>query len=112
MIPPELSSSISEVHSLLSEAGAVPHTWSYLLLLPVGDTTDATSSLTLAAAAADAVAEAAAESDGGWWASYLNIFKSALVLVHSTIDAPLRSAGFEQTWGVSIAIFTACKYYY
>lgn len=45
----------------------------------------------------------------GYWAAYLNIFKSALLLVHNTVDAPLRSIGVDQTWGISIAIFTASK---
>jgi len=31
-----------------------------------------------------------------------------LELVHSTIDQPLRNAGFDQTWGVSIFAFTFC----
>ena len=56
-----------------------------------------------AAAAADVAAGA---SEVGWWGSYINLFKSALEFVHSSIDAPLRSVGFDQTWGVSIALFT------
>ena len=56
----------------------------------------------------DAVAEAA--KDEGLWKSYLKIFKGALTLIHDTIDGPLRNAGIEQTWGISIAIFTACKF--
>jgi hypothetical protein len=51
----------------------------------------------------------AAADDGGWWQSYLNLFKSTLLAVHSTIDPPLRSIGFTQTWGVSIALFTASE---
>jgi hypothetical protein len=57
---------------------------------------------------ADAAAAAAADDGGGgWWQSYLNIFKNTLLAVHNTIDQPLKSVGLEQTWGVSIAIFTA-----
>jgi hypothetical protein len=52
-------------------------------------------------------AAAAASDDGGWWGAYLNLFKSALLLVHDTIDGPLRSVGWTQTWGVSIFLFTA-----
>lgn len=66
------------------------------------------SSLLLADAAtatADAVAETAKE--GGWWQDYLNIFKNTLTLVHSSIDEPLRDMGITQTWGISIALFTA-----
>jgi YidC/Oxa1 family membrane protein insertase len=53
---------------------------------------------------------APAAQDEGWWSSYINIFKTALLFVHSTIDGPLRSLGIEQTWGISIAVFTACTY--
>ncbi|GKY97359.1 hypothetical protein MPSEU_000694300 [Mayamaea pseudoterrestris] len=52
-------------------------------------------------------AAAAAQDDGGWWQSYLNIFKNTLLGVHSIIDQPLKNIGVEQTWGISIAIFTA-----
>jgi hypothetical protein len=58
---------------------------------------------------ADAVADASQQQDTGWWASYLNIFKTCLLFVHNTIDQPLRSVGITQTWGPAIAIFTACK---
>ena len=54
-------------------------------------------------------AEMADTSDKGWWMSYIDIFKNALETVHDTIDGPLRNAGITQTWGVSIAVFTACK---
>jgi len=57
---------------------------------------------------ADAAVAAAAETkDVGWWEQYINIFKSALELVHSTVEGPLKAVGIEQTWGPSIAIFTA-----
>jgi hypothetical protein len=68
----------------------------------------------LLADASAVAADAADAADGtakelGWWGSYINLFKSSLSLVHSTIDGPLRSAGFDQTWGVSIALFTFGK---
>jgi len=53
---------------------------------------------------------AATTNQNGWWQSYINIFKTTLSFVHSTIDGPLRSAGIEQTWGISIFLFTACTY--
>jgi len=60
-----------------------------------------------ASIAADATAAAAgAAADSGWWADYLEIFKKTLSAVHDTVDGPLRSVGWTQTWGVSIAIFT------
>lgn len=49
------------------------------------------------------------QDDGGWWKAYINIFKSILTFVHSSIDGPLRSVGIEQTWGVSIFLFTASE---
>ncbi len=58
--------------------------------------------------ASSAVAESS--SEGGLWESYLNIFKRSLEFVHSTIDQPLKNVGWDQTWGVSIFLFTVCKY--
>jgi hypothetical protein len=61
---------------------------------------------------ADATAtsvDASTQDDGGWWKAYINIFKSILTFVHSTVDGPLRSIGIEQTWGVSIFLFTASE---
>ena len=52
-------------------------------------------------------AEVVVKEDGGWWNSYLLIFKGALQGVHDTIDPPLRNAGITQTWGISIFLFTA-----
>jgi len=57
---------------------------------------------------ADTASAAAETKENDWWTNYLEIFKNTLVTVHSTIDGPLRSVGITQTWGVSIAIFTAC----
>jgi hypothetical protein len=67
------------------------------------------SSSSMLADAASVTADAAdvASADSGWWQSYLNIFKVTIEFVHSAIDPPLRSAGITQTWGISIAIFTA-----
>jgi hypothetical protein len=59
----------------------------------------------LTLADASAVAQDAAK-DEGWWQQYLNIFKSTLIFIHSTIDGPLRAQGITQTWGISIALFT------
>lgn len=56
--------------------------------------------------ATDAVIDNA-KNDGGWWKSWLNLFRNTLVGVHSVIDEPLRSVGIEQTWGPSIFLFTA-----
>jgi hypothetical protein len=54
-----------------------------------------------------ATVDAAVVADAGWWQNYLQVFKSVLVFVHSTVDQPLRNMGITQTWGISIAIFTA-----
>ena len=68
-----------------------------------------TSSSQVLSDAATAIVEEEAQSGGGWWESYLNIFKNALNLVHTTIDQPLRNVGWDQTWGISIFLFTICK---
>ena len=64
-----------------------------------------------AAATADVasdVADAAAEEDIGLWEKYIQLYKNGLAFVHDNIvDEPLRKMGFEQTWGVSIFLFTA-----
>jgi hypothetical protein len=84
--------------------------------VPVPAYLDASSLLHEAAAAAAtpsivlsdaAEATATATKELGWWDQYLLLFKNTLLLVHSTIDGPLRSAGWDQTWGVSIFLFTA-----
>lgn len=60
---------------------------------------------------ADAAAAVASDAtDEGWWAGYLNLFKGGMELIHSGIDKPLRDVGFDQTWGVSIALFTMGKF--
>ena len=73
---------------------------------------DTTSTLLsdASAAAADATATATADADGGWWQNYLQLYKNSLLFVHSTIDGPLKNAGWDQTWGISIAIFTASEF--
>jgi len=69
-----------------------------------------TTSTLLADASAAAVD--AAEKEPGWfgsfWNGYLNVYKTCLLTVHNTIDAPLRdsSIGWTQTWGIAIFLFT------
>ena len=54
--------------------------------------------------------EAAIVEKEGWWAAYLNVFKTTLDFVHSKIDDPIHKLGWEGgTWGFSIALFTAGK---
>lgn len=60
----------------------------------------------LLADATEAVAEEATKS-GGWWGAYLNIFENAIKLIHSTLTPPLNNMGVTETWGISIAVFTA-----
>ena len=65
----------------------------------IGSTTQLVSDAT-------AVTEEAAKT--GAWESYLQTFKGGLLLVHDKlVDPPLKAAGVERTWGVSIAVFTA-----
>lgn len=57
-------------------------------------------------AAADVAEDAAEKTD--YWESYIQLYKNGLAFVHDNIvDEPLRKAGFTQTWGVSIFLFTA-----
>ncbi|KAL9190993.1 hypothetical protein ACHAXT_000699 [Thalassiosira profunda] len=62
---------------------------------------------------ADAAAAAAEpidplKTDNEWWEAYIQLYKNGLAFVHDGIvDEPLRKAGFTQTWGVSIFLFTA-----
>lgn len=52
--------------------------------------------------------EAAIAAQDGWWAAYLNIFKTTIEFVHSGIDGPIHKLGWQGgTWGFSIALFTA-----
>lgn len=60
---------------------------------------------------ADAAANTAGK-DLGWWGSYINFFKLALSAVHGVVDGPLKSVGIEESWGVSIALFTCRKFVY
>lgn len=65
-----------------------------------------TSSTLLSDAAATAAAPA---KDPSWWDNYLQVFRNILVFVHSTVDQPLKNLGIENTWGISIALFTMSK---
>lgn len=86
---------LNAIHSLDSASAAIQHV------------IDSTSTiLSDAAVAVDASEAAEAAKDGGWWQSYLNVYKSLLLGVHATIDQPLRNVGWDQTWGVSIFVFT------
>jgi hypothetical protein len=90
--PQFLQDTLPHIHSAAATAASASHLW-----------------LADAAAVADAGADVVA-ADAGWWATYLNIFKELLALVHETIDEPLQNAGVTQTWGISIALFTAGTY--
>lgn len=53
--------------------------------------------------------QAAILKDKGWWEAYLNVFKTWIEVIHTTIDAPIHKyTGWQGgTWGFSIALFTA-----
>ena len=66
------------------------------------------NSAAVAVDASDSSAATAAAEDIGLWESYIQLYKNGLAFVHDNIvDEPLRKAGFTQTWGVSIFLFTA-----
>jgi len=99
-VPPETHHLLGDLATSVDPAVAVQHAF------------DSTSQWLSDAAAATADADgssalADAAADKSWWQQWLNIFKITLAAVHSTIDGPLRSLGVEQTWGVSIFLFTA-----
>ena len=56
--------------------------------------------------------QAAILKDKGWWEAYLNIFKTWIEVIHTTIDAPIHKyTGWQGgTWGFSIALFTASTF--
>ncbi len=65
-----------------------------------------TQTSTWIADVADAAADVAA--DDSLWEKYIRLYRNGLAFVHDNIvDEPLRKMGFEQTWGVSIFLFTA-----
>jgi len=66
-----------------------------------------TSTLSISAKAVAVDAVDAAVDDGGWWQSYLNVFKTLLIFIHSKVNGPLNYIGIENTWGPSIFLFTA-----
>lgn len=59
--------------------------------------------------AAVATADQAAD-DGGWWGNFIDAFKYGITFIHNAVDGPLRSFGVENTWGISIALFTFSKW--
>ena len=101
---------LNDIHTLL-DSPALTHIADAAQAALNTDGNVITDAMQSAADALEAVTETEVEiaADQGWWSAYLNIFKSSLNFVHDTVDGPLRNAGIEQTWGVSIAIFTASK---
>ena len=106
--------SLDQVHDLFVAASMQQHgldisnhVSSHAPVLPVISTSS--TELTQWIADASTTAVDTTQDDGGWWKAYINIFKSILTFVHSSIDGPLRSVGIEQTWGVSIFLFTASE---
>lgn len=94
---PETLSQVQDVHSVLQD-------------VDFNTLSDILSSSSHILSDASAAAAEASNQDGGWWDSYLNLYKSSLLFVHNAIDQPLRNSGWDQTWGIAIATFTASKY--
>lgn len=108
MLPPDFLNDPAVLDHLTSQLVAVSSHYDALTASTTDVVAHASMSLSSSQFLADAAVETAEKTS--WWTSYLAIFKGALNLVHSTIDQPLRSVGIDQTWGISIAIFTAGKY--
>jgi len=68
------------------------------------------STTTFLSDATDAITDAITDPEKkSWWDSWLSVFRGSLVFIHDDIVDPVRDQyfpGFEQTWGVSIAVFT------
>lgn len=94
---PETLSQVHDVHSVLQN-------------VDFNTLSDILSSSSHILSDASAAAAEASNQDGGWWDSYLNLYKSLLLFVHNAIDQPLKNSGWDQTWGIAIAAFTASKY--
>jgi hypothetical protein len=107
MLPPDFLNDPAVLDHLTSQLVAVSSQYD-AMTSTAGVVAHASMSVSSSQFLADATVEVADKAS--WWQSYLAVFKGALNLVHSTIDQPLRSVGIDQTWGISIAIFTAGKY--
>ena len=94
---PETLSQVHDVHSVLQD-------------VDFNTLSDILSSSSHIHSDASAAAAEASNQDGGWWDSYLNLYKSSLLFVHNAIDQPIKNSGWDQTWGIAIATFTASKY--
>jgi len=91
---PETLSQVHDVHSVLQD-------------VDFNTLSDILSSSSHILSDASAAAAEASNQDGGWWDSYLNLYKSSLLFVHNAIDQPFKNSGWDQTWGIAIAAFTA-----
>ena len=106
MVTPE---TVGDLHNLHHLSTMVMPQQDFFLQTPTW-IADSASSIIIADAAdaGGAAATAAAATDNSWWESYIQLYKNGLAFVHDNIvDEPLRKAGFTQTWGVSIFLFTA-----
>eukprot|EP01082_Thalassiosira_pseudonana_P011122 g10015.t1.1.5e17418a g10015 g10015.t1 contig4:1057785-1059294(-) len=97
MMPP---AGLDDIHNLHHLTTIMPSPDQHQVTTLLSQTT---TWLSDAAAVADA-----AKDENSWWESYIQIYKNGLAFVHDNIvDEPLRKLGFDQTWGVSIFLFTA-----
>jgi hypothetical protein len=101
---------LTDLHSAFADS----HAWTYLADAAQATLNPDDGNNLLGGAALQNAADVTEEiaKDGGWWAAYLNLFKTGLLTIHNTIDGPLRSNGITNTWGITIAIFTASKLYF
>lgn len=92
----------------MPDVGGDIQSFSHLSTMIVSHTNVLAHTSTWIADSAAVAASTAATEDIGWWESYIQLYKEGLAFVHDNIvDEPLRKAGFTQTWGVSIFLFTA-----
>lgn len=102
MVAPPDMADLHNLHGIIAQTS----TWIADSATLAVDAVDVSAVADAAAATAEVAKDAAKENS--WWESYIQLYKNGLAFVHDNIvDEPLRKMGFDQTWGVSIFLFTA-----
>ena len=101
---------LTDPEALSIHANAVHGFWQHHTSLFLSNAATATAGEPMTALETFEATQEAIAAEEGWWAAYLNIFKTTIELIHSSIDGPVHKIGWQGgTWGFSIALFTAGK---
>jgi len=99
---------LTDPEALSIHANAVHGFWQHHTSLFLSNAATATAGEPMTALETFEATQEAIAAEEGWWAAYLNIFKTTIELIHSSIDGPVHKIGWQGgTWGFSIALFTA-----